>query len=64
VVQRQAEDVLVEVTRFLGVLRAVRKVVQLMDGRRGRQRGGIALLQDGGHGVFLDLLLRNAFTIA
>ena len=39
VVQRQTEDVFIKMPGFLGIARAVGVVVQLLDGRRGRQTG-------------------------
>ncbi|MNL82033.1 hypothetical protein D3C87_2093010 [compost metagenome] len=47
-VQRQAQDVLIELARFFSVTRLVGVVVQLLDGR-GRGQGGQIRFQDGVH---------------
>jgi hypothetical protein len=60
VVQRQAQDVFVEVACFLGVPRAVSDVVQLVD-RHGSGDGDV--LQNSGHDISFNLPMRNAFTV-
>jgi hypothetical protein len=41
VVERQAQNVFVEMPRLLGIARLVGVVVQLLDGSRGGQGGGV-----------------------
>ncbi|MNT37947.1 hypothetical protein D3C72_1741140 [compost metagenome] len=68
VVQRQAQDVFVELARFLGVACLVGVVVQLLDGGR-RGQGGQIGLRDGVHAEspyidFCDSTIRNQFTLS